>query len=452
MSLLAPLALVLGAATAAAVVALHLLTTRRPPPLLLPTARFVPEGEARAVARASRPTDLVLLALRVLAVLLAALAFARPVLDAPGPSVRTVVLLDVSRAVADPAAAAAQAQALAADGGAVVAFGATAREVPVDSIGALGVDAEPGAATAAVDGAARAARGSLSAGLVAARRAAARIARGADSVRLVVVSPIPEGSVDAATAGFRAAWPGRIEIERVAATADTARATRPQLVTPLADDPLAPALDALPQGRGAHPVRIARGPATTADSAWAREAGRVLLAWPAEANRAAEPLGVTTLGPRPTALVAPFIRLPLADTGGAVLARWNDGAPAVLERPLGAGCVREVGVGLPLAGDLTLRAPFAHFLAAMVEPCGGRRGAPIPESELGWLAGEGPLAPAGTLAAGEGAGAERLSAWLLVGALLLLLVEQIVRARHRRAAGATRATSESRPAVTRRAA
>ena len=53
-----------GAALAASAVvaALHLLSVRRPPELLLPTARFLPERDVRAISRTRRPSDLLLLA------------------------------------------------------------------------------------------------------------------------------------------------------------------------------------------------------------------------------------------------------------------------------------------------------------------------------------------------------------------------------------------------------
>jgi hypothetical protein len=424
MTLLAPVVLLLGALAAAAVVALHLLTTRRPPPVMLPTARFVPVSEARAVARARKPTDLLLLALRALTALLIGLAFARPVLDAPGPSVRTVVALEVSRAVADPSAAEAAARAALGEGGALVVFGREAAEWSTDSL--------PIAAGAA--------HGSLSTALVAARRVGAEIARGADSVRLVVVSTLAEGSVDAATAALRAGWPGRIELERVVAVVDSAQAPELQLRTMLADDPLAPAVAALPAGRGAHEVRIVRGVPGAADSAWVQGADRVLVLWPVRADAAVAAAGVVTLGRAPIPLVAPLARGDVPRTG-AVVARWNDGAPAVTEDRHERGCVRHVGVGIPLAGDLTLRAPFVRFLTAMVEPCGGARTAPMADSRVQWLTAAGPLASARALAAEAPAESNRLAVWLLAVAVLLLLVELAVRYRMGAAAPATGAVS-----------
>ena len=77
MTFLAPLWLAVAAIAAGVVFALHLITTRRPPAAPLPTARFVPGGDARAASRASRPTDVPLLLLRVLALVLLGAAVAR---------------------------------------------------------------------------------------------------------------------------------------------------------------------------------------------------------------------------------------------------------------------------------------------------------------------------------------------------------------------------------------
>lgn len=418
MSFLAPLSLVLGAAAAAAVVALHLITTRRPPSAPLPTARFVPVAAAQAVARVSRPTDILLLALRALAVLLIGIAFARPVLDAAGPSVRTVVMLDVSRAVADPDAARARARAEIGEGGALVVFDTAAREWPVDSLAPDSL---------------RAAYGALSPALVAARAAAARVARGADSVRLVVLSPLVEGAVDGATAPLRADWPGRIEVLRLEAVADTARGARAQLVTSLDDDPLAPTIASVRGVLGGHEVRIVRGATgmTAGDSMWVRgaPAGRVLVVWPATFDDSVVGAGVTTFGPRSVTVVAPLARLPLPLTGTATMARWNDGGPAVVQSALGDGCVRHVGIGVPLAGDLTLRAPFTRLVEAIVTPCGGQPGAPISDSALTWLSGDGPLASARVLAATGDNDTNHWPLVLLALAITLLIAELVVRRR-----------------------
>jgi len=435
MSFLAPWALAFGVAAAVAAVALHLLSTRRPPRATLPTARFVPESEARAVSRSSRPTDLLLLAARVAAALLIGAAFARPVPDAPGPSVRTVVLLDRSASVANAVAALEEARTQLGDGGALVVFDSVARAVGAGALDSL--IALPSASPA------RAAHGILSAALTVAVRTARAVARGADSVRLVIVSPLAEEAFDAATAGARAAWPGGITLARVRGVSDTASGPTPLLDTPLADDPFAPAVARLDARRGTHAVRIVRRAPSAADSAWVRDGDRVLVHWPVGATAPSEADGVQAFGLRPATLVAPLARLGAVATAGVaanadtnsvvtpgarVVARWRDGAPAAVESRHGAGCVRDVHVGIPLAGDLTLRPAFIAFLGAMTEPCGGARGAAVSDSVAQAFAGGDAAANARVLAA-AGTTDSTLAAWLLAAALLALGAEWLLRRR-----------------------
>ncbi|MCC7001913.1 MAG: BatA domain-containing protein [Gemmatimonadaceae bacterium] len=410
MTLLAPWVFALGAALALVVVALHFLTTRRPPARVLPTARFVPVAEARAVSRASRPSDVLLLVLRVFTVLLVSAAFARPVLDAPGPQVRSVVLVDVSRAVADTAAAMDSARAQLTEGGALVLFG--------------GSDA---------------ARSSLSAALVRGQREAARVARGADSVKLVVVAPFTQAQFDAATQSLRDTWPGALTLVRVPIRVDSALGAQPQLVTSLADDPVAPALGVLPARRGAQAVRIVRARASGSDSAWARNSGGVLVEWPlSEGDARADGVVLTGEASRAESravaatLVAPLVRMAVP-SGALVQARWRDGTPAVVEDTLGAGCIRHVGVGLPIAGDLTLREPFVRFLARMVAPCGMETGAVLSDSSLAVFAAyERGTGVAASLLVTATSAETRLAAWLLAAALCLLLGEWALRTRRAR--------------------
>ncbi len=431
MSFLAPWMMFVGVAGALGVFALHLLTTRRPPAVMLPTARFVPESDVRAVARASRPTDVLLLVLRALAVLAIGAAFAQPVPDAPGAQVRTVVALEWTTAVADVEAARAQAKAYLSRGNALVVFDTAARELPLEALDTL---SPPSPLLR---------RATLSPMFVRARDAGMRIARGADSVRLVVLSGVSADGLDAATQTMRAAWPGRVEVVHLAVQADTSAAPTLEVSGMLPEDPLQPALVALRAGRGTHGVRLARVEASAADSAWVREVpGAVLVLWPATAASAdvaregsIDPradtvvaAGVVALdGGDAIPLVAPLMRRPVPE--GRVVARWRDGTPAVTERVYGNGCVRSVGVGIPMAGDLTLRPPFAHFLEAMLAPCGGARGAVLPDSALPWLHAEGVLADGPTLAAAAPTSSP-LTKWLLLIATLLLAVEQVVRRIH----------------------
>ena len=177
MSFAAPAFLAAGIAAAIVVAALHFLARQRPRSAVFPTARFIPEKTARAPSRAVRPSDLLLLALRAAALILLGAAFAKPTWDPPRSGTARVVLLDRSRAVRNSAEAQDSALALVRDGDALVALDRFAHFWPADSLRANA----PAAGTYA---------GSLSAGFVAAHQAAATIAEHADSVELVLVSPL----------------------------------------------------------------------------------------------------------------------------------------------------------------------------------------------------------------------------------------------------------------------
>jgi len=390
---LAPGYLGLAVLAAAAVVALHFFTRRVPKPRLLPTARFVPEAAVSAPSPASRPADLVVLALRALALLCAGAALARPVPAPPRAVLRVVV--------------------------------------------AHGPDALPGARALLGPGDTLVVSetGTLSAALVRARRAAARVAGRADSIELVLVAPFVRGEWDAATAALRATWPGRAQLVAVA--------QRPPAAPPRlefgggpADDPLAAAARLLGERRGAA-TRIARGAARAADSAFARGGG-ALVVWPTGAETAprgaADTIGAVIAAG--TVVVAPFARTVRLDeppapapAGNAdrVVARWADGAPAALERSLGSGCVRSVAIPVPTAGDLVLRRSFREVLDALAAPCGGSRDPALLDSvSLETL--RGPEALAAAAALGTPAAPRALIAWLLALAALLLFAELGVRA------------------------
>src|SRR6185369_17807079 len=97
MSFTAPLFAWVGGGLALGVVALHLLAWQRPPASLLPTARFVPDAPLRAVSPAVRPTDLVLLAVRVLAIILVSAALAGPRFAPRVQGLGRVIVVDRSR-------------------------------------------------------------------------------------------------------------------------------------------------------------------------------------------------------------------------------------------------------------------------------------------------------------------------------------------------------------------
>jgi hypothetical protein len=433
MSFLTPWMFAAGVFAALGVVALHLLTTRRPPPTPLPTARFVPESDVRAVARASRPTDLLLLALRALAVMAIGAAFARPVFDAPGPAVRAVIAVEWSAGLAAPDDVRAQVQGLLGAGDALVVFDTAARVIDAAAFDTL---AHPSAARRV---------GALSPMFVAARDAAREIARGADSVRLVIVGTFAPEGLDAASEALRASWPGRVEMLRVPGVADSADAASVALVDAESDDALAPAV-ANVRVRGAHEVRVVRRAMQAADSSWlsAARGTRVLVTWPTIGDAAPAADAVIVVRPDGATVVAPLARLDAGE--GRVVARWRDGAPAATERLVaaaagsagtgagtgaGTACIRTVGIGLPVAGDLTLRTPFANLLHDLLAPCGGARRESVADSTVDWLTAAGPLA-AGAVLAATAPDTSPAALWLLLAAAALLAIEQFLRGRVRR--------------------
>jgi hypothetical protein len=408
MSFLAPLWLALAGLSAAAVVALHLIASRRPPPAPFPTAQFVPEGDSRAVTRTARPADLALLAMRASALLLLGAAFARPAIRARGATTARVVVVDRSRsALAD---AGDSARAIWRPGDALVLFDSAARRIAVGEADSLRQVQPVGE------------RGAISPALVAAIRAARAIAPRADSLELILVSPVTLDELDSATSVVLAQWRGRVRLIRTAAAVPvvpmvTLESSRP-------DDELRPVVAALaagaPRGGERVTVRVIRNPPAASDSAAALK-GTAVVHWP-EANGAVPRASGVWAGK--ATVVAPLSSVRLAETG-RVVARWADGRPAALETPLGRGCMRTVGVGTPIAGDVALLPAFVALARQLLGPCsststsvaasdsvvrGFRRAAPssAPPSRATGL--ESPVAP-----------------WLAGAALVLLLSELIAR-------------------------
>jgi hypothetical protein len=476
MTFLAPGWILVGVGGALAVVALHLLALGRPAPLVLPTARFVPLRAARARRLARRPTDLLLLAARAGAVLLGALALARPTRTPTRRPVARVIVADRAGArelVRDSV------RAIAGAGDLLVAFDTSARAPLVLGATAAARDSSIDAALAA--DATPVAAGSLSAALAAARRAAPRLREVADSLELVIVSPLTTAEVDAATAAVRGEWKGRARVVRVATGARVAGADAGAPVRVVwrrggpEDDALAAAAalesgsrardrsypGGLPPLRpGSHdtdstssssqrttapteraPVLIVRDGATAADSALARDSAAVLVDWPADGvpNGWRRRAQVDTAGAVATAAAAFVAPLPRRaewpserGTDARVVARWADGAPAAVERPSGAGCVRAVAVPVPQVGDAALRAPFRALLAELTAACAHRAaGAPLDAATTRALAGSGPLLATRALGAAP-APSDPLARWLLAGALALLVAELPLRLVRRR--------------------
>ena len=91
------------------------------------------------------------------------------------------------------------------------------------------------------------------------------------------------------------------------------------------------------------------------------------------------------------------------------------------------GCVRDVAIPLPRVGDLALRESTRRLVAALSAPCNDfHRFVPASDSTLAALRGTGPLVATRALAA-RTAPSGKLTTWLLVAALVLLLLEPLLR-------------------------
>jgi hypothetical protein len=285
-------------------------------------------------------------------------------------------------------------------------------------------------AVAALDSAARAApstaSGSLSAALIAARRAATLIAADADSVELVLVSPVTAAEADAAFDSVRGQWPGAITVSRVAARADSTSGWSLERSLPI-DDVLGPAMSGVRVGAMPSAVRLRRAALDARDSAFAR-AGGTVVHW--DTTGASRP-AANAIAMGDDVVVATLGRTaPLAS--GHVTARWADGSAAAVQQELGQGCVRQVGIDVPIVGDLPLRPGFQRLVRGLMAPC--RASAPnalVSESALIRLKGQG-AAARGEALAGEIRRPAPVVPWLLALALLCAVAELVVRGHTRR--------------------
>ena len=424
MTFLLPWALVLGALAAAGVVLLHLVARQRPASYILPTARFIPDRRTLVRRMTTRPRDLVLLALRVLLLLSAAAAFARPVRAPSRASLARVVLFDRSGAVPGMEEAVRQLRPWLTDG-------VPTRLVLFDSVAVVATDpaAELEALSLAAsrnatkDSLRSSAVGSLSAALAAAGRLGPALAADADSVQLVIVSPLATNEFDAATDSIRARWRGGITIARLASTAvDGAAGTLERALSP--DDPLLPAVSLVRVAALPTSVRLRRSALDVRDTAFARGGGTVVR-WDSTSSGPAE---ATALAMGDDVVVALLGRGRVPDDGASI-ARWSDGSSAASEVRIGAGCIRHVAVGIPVAGDLPLRGAFRRIAQGLMAPCAGDRSSgPADDAAVARLRGPVGLA-GGDALADQTQRAHPLLPWLLGVALACAIGELVVRAR-----------------------
>lgn len=419
MTLLAPVWMLAGIAAALGVLALHFIARQRPAPMILPTARFVPDVPARAASRAPRPTDLLLLLMRAVAALLLGLAFAGPLLRPQRVPLMRVVMLDRSVAVSSPDSAAAAALTQLRPGDVLVPFDTAVRVVSW----AEG-DTVPAATEAPAD---------FGAALLVAIREARSLSPHADSIELVLVSPMDAGSWNVAVLPIRDLWPGRIRVVQTPGAVQDSMVRRIELRAE-AGDPLTATL-ALAGGASENgTVRLVRDAPTAADSAWARDSNGVLVQWPRDSagpfDSALLP-GSGAVVARNVVAVAAWQRRQLPE--GRAIAWWADGSPAAIENPLGGGCVRSVAIGVPEAGDVALARSTQRLLNALTLPCGTPAPAgPVADSIVEHVAGSGPLV-AGTRLVRAGAHRSPATPWLLAAGLALLLLEWMARRRMVRA-------------------
>jgi hypothetical protein len=446
---------------------LHLIARRPPERVALPTARFLAPDSRTAIRLRRRPTDLLLLAFRMLLLALLGAAAAGPAWLPRQQGTAELVLLDRSAAMEGPAWAAAVAAArralLGPDGsarGALVLFDSAAAPV-----------ARGGLTAALFDSLAAAGPGGAAPDYAAALRAvpsAARVLGGADSVRVTLLSSLRwDGWRPGLSAVRGAAWPGAVrlpDLPSAAASADTAgspstaRRTAIVLAASERGGYVAAALGATGWSVGASTdsasvyfvlgpvdataasrVRAAVGAGATVVVSGAAPAGWAdVLPWAAETDGDAPTGGGSLVFDDGTRLDGAARRLAGRPRAGArLLAAWEDGRPAAAASRVGRGCVVYVGAELE-AGSLPLGASFPRAVDRLARGCDGARStvggsAPLDQGARAVLRGGGREAVA-IASLGAAGGGIPLARWVLGAALLVALVETVLAYGRRRPA------------------
>lgn len=456
-----PALLAAGILAALVPLLLHLIARRPPERTALPTARFLAPDARTAIRLRRRPTDLLLLALRVLLLALLGAAAAGPAWLPRQRGTAELVLLDRSAAMDGRAWAAAVGEARRA----LLGPGGTARGALVLFDSAAAPVAPRGLTAALFDSLAAAGPGRAAPDYAAALRAvppAARGLGGADSVRVTLLSALRwDGWRPGLSAVRRAAWPGAIHMPElpsavVSPSADTAG---PSAVSRRAAVVAAP-------GRGGY-VAAALGATGWTVASAADSAAVYFLLGPADGTaasrvRAAAGSGATVVvsGMLPTALADMLPWAPSdsdesdgdADAAGGalvlddgtrldgaarrfagrptpgarLLAAWDDGRPAIAASRVGGGCVVYVATELE-AGSLPLGAAFPRVVDRLARGCadaepGAGGAAPLDAGARATLRGGGGEAVA-VASLGAAGGGIPLARWVLAAALLVALVE-----------------------------
>jgi hypothetical protein len=173
------------------------------------------------------------------------------------------------------------------------------------------------------------------------------------------------------------------------------------------------------------PTRLIRSAPTSADSTFAREGGTVVR-WD---TSAAPRLATEGLAAGDDVIVAALGRVAISPTGH-VDARWADGKRAAVEHVVGKGCIREVGIVLPAAGDITLHPPFQRIARGLLAPCGLVIAETVADSAtIARLMGTTRSSARADVLRDAEDRPSTLARWLLALAILLAIAELIVRAR-----------------------
>ncbi len=465
-----PALLAAGLLAALVPLLLHLIARRPPERSALPTARFLAPDARTALRLRRRPTDLLLLALRMLLLALVGAAAAGPAWLPRQRGTAELVLLDRSAAMDGRAWEAAVAEArralLGPDGaarGALVLFDSAA--VPMAR----------GEVTAALfDSLAAAGPGRSPPDYVAALRAVPSAARGlggADSVRVTLLASLRwDGWRPGLAAVRRAAWPGAIRLPGLpsaappsaspALAADVGGRKASVLAAPGHGGYVAAALGATGwivggaadsasvyfllgpvDGTAASRVRAAAGAgATVVVSGAASVGGADVLPWVSADADGENPSGGGSLVlDDGTRLDGAARRFPGGPARGArLLAAWADGRAAAAAFRAGRGCVVYVAAELE-AGSLPLSAAFPRAVDRLARGCeeartGGGGSAPLDEGARAMLRGAGAGDRVAVAAPGAAGGGIPLARWVLGAALLVALVETVLAQGRRRAA------------------
>jgi hypothetical protein len=460
----APAFLLAGTLAMLVPLALHLIRRRPPGRVPLPTARFL-AADPRNAVRVSRPTDLLLLGLRMLLLLLAGAAFSRPAWIPAPAGTSTVVLLDRGGVDAGgwrAGVSGARQALLGPEGearGELVLFDSAAVHVPRTRVGPELFDsllaAGPGGAGSEYGVALRAIP------------SATRALRGADSVTVRMISPFSSGGWSPGLGALReSAWPGSIQLTRLSTARDTAALARPAAsrrayvvareggrFVSAALGALGYQVQALPDGPAPDSgiyfmLSAPDGPTFATLVARADRGATVVLAHTAvqwRGDRAAPLPWSNDFSPVPNSgggsmWFGSDLRIGGAaervsgepGEGARTVAAWDDGRPAAAAMRLGRGCLVFVGTALE-GGDLPFQAEYPAVLGRLARGCESldptATDRPLDSGAIQVLRGRGaPSIAANRLGA---AGGIAFGRWLLAAAFVVALIETLLAYRRR---------------------